>query len=128
MNPRVFCKTEIKNGKEIIGYIQLVKYQAKGGLPHIEYSLIENYWNQKIMSAELPKFLKKCKKLEIPRLIAMVEHNNKASIKLLEKNSFIKIATLDDKLVYVLAQDLMLEIAKLNKNALKSIKGFANGN
>jgi len=127
MNPRVFCKTEIKNGKEIIGYIQLVRYQ-RNGLPHIEYSLIENYWNQKIMSVELPKFLKKCKKLEIPRLIAMVEHNNKASIKLLEKNSFIKIATLDDKLVYVLAQDLILEIAKLNKNALKSIKGFANGN
>jgi len=127
MNPRVFCKTEIKNGKEIIGYIQLVRYQ-RNGLPHIEYSLIENYWNQKIMSAELPKFLKKCKKLEIPRLIAMVEKNNKASIRLLEKNSFIKIATLDDKLVYVLAQDLILEIATLNKNALKSIKGFANGN
>jgi RimJ/RimL family protein N-acetyltransferase len=126
MNPRVFCKTEIKNGKEIIGYIQLVRYQ-RNGLPHIEYSLIENYWNQKIMSVELPKFLKKCKKLEIPRLIAMVEKNNKTSIRLLEKNKFIKIATFDDKFGYVLAQDLMLEIGIFNKNAIKSM-GAINGN
>jgi RimJ/RimL family protein N-acetyltransferase len=125
MNPRSFCKTEIKNGKEIIGYIQLVKYQ-RGGLPHIEYSLIENYWNQKIMSVELPKFLKKCKKLEIPRLIAMVKQNNKASIRLLENNKFIKIATFDDKFGYVLAQDLMLEIGIFNKKAIKSM-GAKNG-
>lgn len=126
MNPRSFCKTEIKNGKEIIGYIQLVKYQ-RGGLPHIEYSLIENYWNQKIMSVELPKFLKKCKKLEIPRLIAMVKQNNKASIRLLENNKFIKIATFDDKFGYVLAQDLMLEIGIFNKNAIKSMGVVLNG-
>ncbi|MEI7578587.1 MAG: GNAT family protein [bacterium] len=126
MNARIFNKTEIKNGKEIIGYIQLVRYQAKGGLPHIEYSLIENYWNQQIMSVELPKFLKKCKKLEIPRLIAMVEKNNKTSIRLLEKNKFIKIATFDDKFGYVLAQDLMLEIGIFNKNAIKSM-GAING-
>jgi len=126
MNPRVFSKTEIKNGKEIIGYIQLVKYQ-RNGLPHIEYSLIQNYWNQKIMSLELPKFLKKCKKLEIPRLIAMVKQNNKASIKLLEKNSFIKIATFDDKFGYVLAQDLISEIGIFNKNAIKSMGVVLNG-
>jgi len=126
MNPRSFCKTEIKNGKEIIGYIQLVKYQ-RNGLPHIEYSLIENYWNQKIMSAELPKFLKKCKKLEIPRLIAMVKQNNKASIRLLENNKFIKIATFDDKFGYVLAQDLMVEIGIFNKNAIKSMGVVLNG-
>jgi len=126
MNPRVFSKREIKNGKEIIGYIQLVKYQ-RNGLPHIEYSLIQNYWNQKIMSLELPKFLKKCKKLEIPRLIAMVKQNNKASIRLLENNKFIKIATFDDKFGYVLAQDLMLEIGIFNKNAIKSMGVVLNG-
>jgi hypothetical protein len=41
----------------------------------------------------------------------------------IKKQKFIDLKELDK---YVLAQDLILEIATLNKNALKSIKGFGN--
>ena len=118
--PRIFNLNELRIGKKVIGYIRLVKHQ-RDGLPHLEYSLIEEYWNQGIMSIELPKYLKKCFRLEIPRLIALVKQDNKASIKLLEKNAFIKIATFDDTFGYGLAQDLMSEIKKFNKNAMRSM-------
>lgn len=120
MQPRIFNLNELRIGKKVIGYIKLVKHQ-RNGLPHLEYSLIEEYWNQGIMSIELPKYLKKCFRLEIPRLIAVVKQDNEASIKLLEKNAFIKIATFDDTFGYVLAQDLMGEIKKFNKNAMRSM-------
>ncbi|MEY3415876.1 MAG: Acetyltransferase domain, partial [Pseudomonadota bacterium] len=95
--------------------------QQRNGLPHLEYSLIEEYWNQGIMSIELPKYLKKCKRLGIPRLIALVKKDNEASIKLLEKSCFIKIATFDDAFGYVLAQDLMDEIKQFNKKTVRSM-------
>lgn len=120
MTPRIFNVNELRIGKKVIGYIRLIK-QQRNGLPHLEYSLIEEYWNQEIMSIELPKYLKKCKRLGIPRLIALVKKDNEASIKLLEKSSFIKIATFDDVFGYVLARDLMGEIKKFNKNAMRSM-------
>ena len=75
------------------------------------------------MSIELPKYLKKCKRLDIPRLVALVKKDNEASIKLLEKNCFIKIATFDvlDVFGYALANDLMDEIKQFNKKAVRSM-------
>ena len=120
MIPRIFNVNELRIGNKVIGYIRLIK-QQRNGLPHLEYSLIEEYWNQGVMSIELPKYLKKCKKLDIPRLIALVKKDNEASIKLLEKSCFIKIATFDDAFGYVLAQDLMVEIKEFNKKAVRSM-------
>jgi len=120
MQPRIFNVNELRIGNKVIGYIRLIK-QQRNGLPHLEYSLIEEYWNQGIMSIELPKYLKKCKKLDIPRLVALVKKDNEASIKLLEKSCFIKIATFDDAFGYVLAQDLMVEIKEFNKKAVRSM-------
>jgi RimJ/RimL family protein N-acetyltransferase len=120
MQPRIFNVNELRIGKKVIGYLRLIK-QQRNGLPHLEYSLIEEYWNQGIMSIELPKYLKKCKRLDIPRLVALVKKDNKASIKLLEKSCFIKIATFDDVFGYVLAQDLMVEIKEFNKKAVRSM-------
>ena len=120
MQPRIFNVNELRIGKKVIGYLRLIK-QQRNGLPHLEYSLIEEYWNQGIMSIELPKYLKKCKKLDIPRLVALVKKDNEASIKLLEKSCFIKITTFDDAFGYVLAQDLMVEITNFNKKAVRSM-------
>lgn len=120
MQPRIFNVNELRIGKKVIGYLRLIK-QQRNGLPHLEYSLIEEYWNQGIMSIELPKYLKKCKRLDIPRLVALVKKDNQASIKLLEKSCFIKIATFDDAFGYVLAQDLMVEIKEFNKKAVRSM-------
>jgi RimJ/RimL family protein N-acetyltransferase len=52
MQPRIFNVNELRIGKKVIGYIRLIK-QQRNGLPHLEYSLIEEYWNQGIMSIEL---------------------------------------------------------------------------
>ena len=120
MKTRIFNVNELRIGKKVIGYLRLTK-QQRNGLPHLEYSLIEEYWDQGIMSIELPKYLKKCKRLDIPRLVALVKKDNKASIKLLEKSCFIKIATFDDAFGYVLAQDLMVEIKQFNKKAVRSM-------
>ena len=120
MKTRIFNLNELRIGSKVIGYLRLIK-QQRNGLPHLEYSLIEEYWNQGIMSIELPKYLKKCKKLDIPRLVALVKKDNEASIKLLEKSCFIKIATFDDAFGYVLAQDLMVEITNFNKKAVRSM-------
>jgi len=120
MQTRIFNVNELRIGKKVIGYIRLTK-QQRNGLPHLEYSLIEEYWNQGIMSVELPKYLKKCKRLDIPRLVALVKKDNEASIKLLEKSCFIKITTFDDAFGYVLAQDLMVEITNFNKKAIRSM-------
>jgi RimJ/RimL family protein N-acetyltransferase len=120
MKTRIFNVNELRIGKKVIGYLRLTK-QQRNGLPHLEYSLIEEYWDQGIMSIELPKYLKKCKRLDIPRLVALVKKDNEASIKLLEKSCFIKIATFDDAFGYVLAQDLMVEIKQFNKKAVRSM-------
>ncbi|MEY3429240.1 MAG: Acetyltransferase domain [Pseudomonadota bacterium] len=120
MKTRIFNVNELRIGSKVIGYLRLTK-QQRNGLPHLEYSLIEEYWNQGIMSIELPKYLKKCKRLGIPRLIALVKKDNEASIKLLEKSCFIKIATFDDAFGYVLAQDLMDEIKQFNKKTVRSM-------
>jgi len=87
MNPRIFCKTEIKDGKQTIGRINLVRYQLQG-IPHIEFELDENFRGKGIMSLELPKFLKKFKKRGGQRLIAVVKNENQPSIKLLQKKQF----------------------------------------
>jgi RimJ/RimL family protein N-acetyltransferase len=120
MKTRIFNVNELRIGSKVIGYLRLTK-QQRNGLPHLEYSLIEEYWNQGIMSIELPKYLKKCKRLDIPRLVALVKKDNEASIKLLEKSCFIKITTFDDVFGYVLAQDLMVEIKQFNKKAVRSM-------
>lgn len=120
MTPNVFRIKEIKDGKEVIGRINLVLYQRQG-IPHIEFELDEGFRGKGIMSSELPKYLKKFRCQGGKRLIAVVNKDNQASIKVLEKNKFIKIATFDDVFGYVIAFDLMEEIKEFQKKALKSM-------
>jgi RimJ/RimL family protein N-acetyltransferase len=121
MIPRIFRKREIKQGKEIIGRINLVLYQRQA-IPHLEFELEEQFRNQGIMSKHLANYLKDCK-LNNLRLIAIVKKDNEASIKLLKKNKFIKLATFDETFGYVAAYDLTKEINKFKEKCLKNMVG-----
>jgi len=90
-----------------IGKIQLVDYTrdravnlTKRLIPHIEYTLNEDFRNRGIMSKELPRYLKCLQKYEYNELIAIVKNDDEFaeySQKLLLKNGFVKfkLTTLD---------------------------------
>lgn len=108
--PNVWMKHTIKHKHEEIGYLQLVTYMlGKTSIPHIEYHVNEGYRNKGIMTRELPKYLKMCKKYDCSRLIAIVENDNEISIKLLERNGFIKIKDFDNHRSYIAHLDFKVE-------------------
>lgn len=55
------------------------------------------------MSKELPKYLKHILTKE-KAIVAMCKQDNIASIKLLEKNEFIKIGSIEDKITFVISK------------------------
>ena len=118
---RIFLKHKIKRIGTQVGRINLVKYSGQT-IPHIEFEIDEALRCKGIMSKELPKYLKKCKDFGALRLLAMVKHDNIASAKLLEKNNFIKLATLETTYAYVLALDLWDGLTKFHKEVLKNLK------
>ncbi len=119
--PKVWSKHEITTTKlwEKIGYIQLVSYLRADTTPHLEYSIDEGHRNQGIMSRELPKYLKKCKKYDNNQLIAVVKKDNLPSIKLLEKNGFFRVGEIDDKFSYVIDLRLTTEIIAAKLKTMK---------
>lgn len=119
ITPKIFCKEIIKRNKEDVGRINLVKYLVSG-LPHIEFEIFEGFRGRGIMSEELPKYLKKYAPYH--RMLAIVKKDNEASIKILEKNRFIKFATQDTTLTYILAVDLIDRIGEFQKEVLKNIR------
>jgi len=101
----------IKDNYEI-GYLQLVKDDLLP-LPELEYLLDENYWNQKIMSEELLKYLSYLKGTGITRFVALVKEDNEYSIRLLNKY-FVKTKKFGDTLCYM--TDLTILPILLNQN------------
>lgn len=119
--PRVWMKHDIKVKHDKIGYIQLVDYElGKKPIPQIEYHLDEVYRNQGIMTKELPKYLKNCLKhhkkygevCPVNRMVAIVEKDNEASIKLLERNGFFKIKDFDNHYSYIAQLDLNIKLVE----------------
>lgn len=114
MRSKIFLKREIRNiyskpkrQWQNIGRINLVSYyKSKNDISHLEFELNEEWRNQGIMSKELPKYLKYCKKYGHNRLIALVKENNLASIKLLEKNGFLKFKKIGDIIFYIIHLDI----------------------
>jgi RimJ/RimL family protein N-acetyltransferase len=105
-NPKSWAIKEIriKEEKDPIGQIMLVTYFCKENAPHLEFFIkdeFKHYRNKGIISKELPKYLKKCKKYDVTRIIAVVKKDNLASIKIIEKNDFIKIKEIDDNICYM---------------------------
>jgi RimJ/RimL family protein N-acetyltransferase len=115
----------IKHKHEEIGYLQLVDYTfGKNPIPQIEYHLDEPYCNQGVMSKELPKYLKLCKarhkkygdECRSNRLVAIVENKNIISMKLLERNGFVKIKDFDNHTSYIAHLDLDIELVEKMTN------------
>ena len=122
-NPKPYARKDIKHKHEVIGFIQLVSYMRGDARPHIEYELKQGWRNKGIMSVELPKFLKKHKQYN-PQMIAVVKKDNKASMRLLEKNNFLKISTMDDNYCYIVDLNLTPDIIK--KIVSAKCKNFPN--
>lgn len=109
-NPKIFVHHTIeipdKRKKfDYIGEIKLVSYLRGKNRPHIEFQIYNDYKeyrNKGIMSKELPKYLKDCNRYGHNQLIAIVKEDNTPSIKLLEKNNFIKIGKIEDNLTYII--------------------------
>ncbi len=126
MKPRhrqkVFMKREIMEKGKKIGEIFLVSYLT-GVIPYLEYRIDEEYQNQGIMSRELPKYLKLCKRYKVYHLLAITKNDNIPSIRILEKNGFIKLSEIDDKHCYLI--DLRLT-PKIAEEALRKIDASFN--
>jgi RimJ/RimL family protein N-acetyltransferase len=122
-SPKIWFKEEIfnkyskpKQERRAIGRINFVSYLCGDKtIPHLEFYLEEEFRGKGIMSIELPKYLKKRKKYRAEKVLAVVEENNIASIKLLEANEFIQISKIRDKIIYF--TDLTLTKNELIKNS-----------
>lgn len=133
--PRVWMKHEIKRNNKEIGYLQLVDYMlGKNPVPHIEYHVNEEYRNHGVMTKELPKYLKLCKKRYkkygddggTNRLIAIVENDNDISKKLLSANGFFKIKDFDNHSSYIAYLDLNIgDVEKMTNYFFKQRKEYA---
>jgi RimJ/RimL family protein N-acetyltransferase len=121
-----------------IGRFILVNYFGREQLPHLEFEIFEEfkeYRNRGIVSKEIVKYLKLCKKWGHNRLTAIVKDDNFASIRILEKTNFIRINQFKENVCFVIdleftkeklmaMQEVIYEREKFN-NQLKEIK---NGN
>lgn len=117
-----FLHKVIRYNKQI-GRINLVYYGDKN-LPHIEYELDRSYWGKGIMSKELKSFIVRQRREGRHRFIAIVEKDNKASIKLLEKNYFARISSSEDYYYYLGAFDIYDQLFKLRERFIRNIEGI----
>ena len=110
--PKVWMRENIiiealDGSDKYVGHLQLVEYLHSKSIPHLEYFLEEGHRRLRMMSNLLPRYLKECEKHGVNRMIAVVMADNVASIKLLEKNGFIKFSNVgtDEKISYI--RDIM---------------------
>lgn len=107
-NPKIWFKETIKapdNKRLDIGHFVLVVYFTKDNLPHIEFEIYEEfkqYRNRGIVSKEIVKYLKFCRRWGHKKLIAIVKEDNIASIKVLEKNNFIRVNQFKENICFVI--------------------------
>ena len=113
-------KTDIVENGKYAGRINLVKYQGQT-VPHLEFEIEPEFRNKGLMSRFLPKYLAKCKKVGIFRLMALVKHGNVASERVLEKCKFIKFANLESTSAWIIAIDLNDAVSKFGKSILKNL-------
>jgi len=80
---------ELKETKEIIGMISLIKVDYNNKNAEIGYWLGKKYWGRKIMKEAIKLLLNfGFKKLKLIRIYAKLFHPNISSAKLLEKSGF----------------------------------------
>lgn len=80
---------ELKETKEIIGMVSLIKIDYDNKKAEIGYWLGKKYWGRKIMKEAIKLLLDfGFKKLKLVRIYARVMHPNTSSARLLEKAGF----------------------------------------
>jgi len=91
---KIWCFHEIKDSKtrKQIGRINMVSNLSGDSIPHVEYDLDPSHQGKGIMTRELGKYLKTCKKNGYNKLMAVIEKDNIASARVCEKSGFIKIS------------------------------------
>ena len=126
MKAKITHLHKIKHKGNQIGRINLVTYHNTN-LPHIEFDLDPEFWGKGIMTKELGKYLKDCKSAGIMKLMAVVQGDNPASCRVLEKNKFIHFANLSDTKIYIIhldvkVQGIIKERKAFSRAALSDIK------
>ena len=131
-NPKSWCIQEIKNPvnkHEEIGQLMLVSYMRGKSLPYLEFFIKDEFETLRgtgIMSRELPKYLKYLQKWGHNQLLATVKRGNTPSIKLLEKNDFIRATEFNDNICYMIdlefTKEKLLLMQKLSSQAFNRKK------
>lgn len=103
--PKHLIEHDIIRDGESVGYILLVSYYGRDDMPHLEYYIKPKYRNRKIMSNELPLFIKRLPEDTYKQLVALVELKNRHSINLLEKAGFTQGGVLNGKVTYIMHRD-----------------------
>jgi RimJ/RimL family protein N-acetyltransferase len=88
-----------------IGRFILVNYFGSEKMPHLEFEIFnefKEYRNRGIVSKEIVKYLKLCKEHGHNRLVAIVKEDNLASMRILEKNNFIRFSQLKENVCFVI--------------------------
>ena len=105
----IYERTIRKDGEDI-GNVCLIKYPNLS-VPFLQYAVMPPYQNQGIASREVALFLKDCHKHGHDRISAMVQHGNIPSMKIIEKNNFVKIKNFENVFTYLI--DLRISKEKL---------------
>jgi RimJ/RimL family protein N-acetyltransferase len=105
----IYERTIRKDGEDI-GNVCLLMYPNLS-VPFLQYAVMPPYQNQGIASREVASFLKDCYKHGHNRISAMVQHGNIPSIKIIEKNNFVKIKNFENVFTYLI--DLRISKEKL---------------
>ena len=120
-----------------IGRFILVNYFGREKLPHLEFEVFEEfkeYRNRGIVSKEIVKYLKLCKKHGHNRLTAIVKEDNLASIRILEKTNFIRINNHKENVCFVIdlefTKEKLMAMQELANSGIfnNSLEGIKNGN
>ena len=119
-----------------IGHFMLVDYFGSKNSPHIEFEIYDEfkeYRNRGIVSREIVKYLKACKENGYNKLIALVKKDNLASMRILEKNNFIRFSQIDDNISFIIKLDCTKEMLAAMRGLVnegifnKLLKGIKNG-
>lgn len=120
-----------------IGRFILVIYFGREKLPHLEFEIFDEfkqYRNRGIVSREIVKYLKACKENRYNKLIALVKKDNLASMRILEKNNFIRFSQINDNISFIINLDCTKKILTAMQEFVNqgmfnnSLEGIKNGN
>ncbi len=87
-------------------------------MPQIEYDLDEKYWGKGIMTRELTQYIEAIKR-KFKSLTAVVERNNLASKRVLEKCGFIFTTKMRDYDIFLLKLDATAQQRKIMKELVE---------